>query len=215
MSEAHPMWSRIKQGMLLGGILGLHLGFLFALDWMDIRSYHGIFDTMLIGGGAGFMTGGAAALIWLKLQAPFKRLEADLQSAAALRAKELINEQDFQALKARILANYQPTSSGVRPVLTAAVWMALIGATIALGVATAQFGGDLYSNDVISQAILPTIGGGIALGTAIAAIIQSALDGGKRRVATGKSVQAAMLNEGGFDPLGQIQSQPDRIPAKR
>lgn len=215
MSEAHPMWNRIKQGMLLGGVIGLHVGFLFALDWFDISSYGMITNTTLFGAGAGVMIGSVVGLVWLKLQAPFKRLEADLQSAASLRAKELINDQDFQALKTRILASYQPAPSGLRPVLTVIGWMSLMGATFALGASSSVYGNNLYSNDVISQVLIPTVGAGVALGAAIAAVIQSALEGGRRGLKIGKSPQPAMLNAASFDPLGQMQNEVDRIPAKR
>src|SRR5688572_17512470 len=121
MTEAHPMRNAIKGGMLIGGVIGLALAILLFLAWYNAVYLSSIFANVLIGGGIGFLAGSGVGLIGYKFQAPFNRLEADLQSAAVLRAKELINEQDFQALKTTILASYHPADKGVRGILNIAV----------------------------------------------------------------------------------------------
>lgn len=219
MSTPHPMWSAIKRGMLLGGIVGLNLSFFFVADWYANWSSLGdIFGYMIAGAAAGTFVGAALGMAWRRLQGPLSRLETDLKAAAVLRDKGLINDFDFQSLKARILATYEPDPGGARTVLTVMGWMCLFGITASLGKMVGDFSvwTSFPINDTITTLILPLAAAGVAAGAVTAAIIQSALEKGSApgRGRTPSASTPSMLGVGGFDPLGSIRETEAAAAAK-
>jgi hypothetical protein len=122
-----------------------------------------------------------------------------------MRDQGLINEVDFQSLKARILAAYQPDPGGVRTILTVMAWVCLIGVTISLGKMLDDY--SAWRNVAGISLTLPLVAFGIGVGAAVAAIIQTALD-------KGGASSPSMLGAGGFDPLGSIR-EPEAQPVAR
>lgn len=208
MPTPHPVWNAIKRGMFLGGLVGLNLAFLFIANSYYPANYgEPVFSYIWIGGGTGLFMGALLGLMWRRVQGPLSRLEADLKAAAALRDKGLIDDVDFRSLKMRILAAYQPDPGGARTVLATMGWMCLIGITIALGSMVDDHGAWAYDSALMLVLALVIVGAGI--GTAAAAIIQTALERGG--AAAGKTSTPSMLGAGGFDPLGSREAEVQRV----
>jgi hypothetical protein len=87
--------------------------------------------SMLVGGGIA----GASAFITSKLSQrtrSLKRVEKELEKASALVERGLINQEEYQSLKARLLDGYRPGYASAYPVRQVAKWTGLAGVSTAL-----------------------------------------------------------------------------------
>lgn len=129
ISERPPLASRALAGGILGASLGL---FIFTAT---ISPYGFAVPLLLITAIPAVGLGGVVALAAYIIQqrrGSLSRLNQDLIHLNSLMERRLINEDDYQMLKRRVLDDYQPQRMNIHNILKPAWWAGLVASLIPL-----------------------------------------------------------------------------------
>lgn len=162
-----PVIYTASRHSLAGAAVGVEVGLVgLAISTMWYGPAIGI---ILIALAAGLGLAGIVTLVALvvgRRDSSFHHLERDLEGAARLLERGLVDENDYQRLKSRALEVYRPGSRAMtmRDALRVSRWGALIGFNIPLLIHAFNYGWMLA--DALIALTVSAVGGGVLVGTA-------------------------------------------------
>ncbi|MBN1427740.1 MAG: hypothetical protein JXB07_05095 [Anaerolineae bacterium] len=171
VSEQPPLAPRA----LAGGIIGADLG-LFAFIAGNVDGGSAVlallFTSIPALGLAGIVA--LAGYIIQQRHGSLRRLNQDLSNLNSLMGRRLIDEDDYNVLKRRIIDDYQPQQMNIHSIARPALWTALVASLIPLMLAGASVWSPVGGGFLASM-LLPGMGGAAigAVGTNVAHRLQS------------------------------------------
>jgi hypothetical protein len=159
------VWNKMQRSALITGITAGNLVLFGTI--VSRASFVGdalgiILATSIVFGSIG---AGVAALTGRRRKPSIEALEVDLHRATQMMERRLINEQEYLALKARLIHEYRPATPGrTGTVITVALLSMLVGLTLSqLGLA---FDVAWNAGELILATVVITGGGAFAGGAA-------------------------------------------------